>query len=364
MRCPFFEEVIMVYCSACQKKKMIAKDQLMMQNPCEADYNTCPIYMTFLTNQEREMSQHEVGSVQPEPVEQVAAETKATEKEKPCIWMKAGVIAYRMCTKNYDCKSCEFDQALVDQSGSYEETPLVVQAIEKMRQLPAAQKKCRYMLTGDFSYKICSNNYECWHCAVDQYIQDIIDADPYLCKRRERAAKKEKTVKGFKFHDDFFYLPNHVWIKVEGDAVKVGVDDFAARLIGRIERINLTEKTAIPRGDTCWTIGSQNRMVSMTLPVPGEVVEVNSAVIANPHLVQKSPFNQGWLLKMKKPAEMVDLLKGAKAQEWLEREFEKLHQECEGSTGITVADGGEFVDNLFEQLTDEEWSAFIKRFLW
>jgi DNA-binding NtrC family response regulator len=38
-------------------------------------------------------------------------------EEKPCIWMKAGVIAYRMCTSDYDCKNCAFDQALLDASG-------------------------------------------------------------------------------------------------------------------------------------------------------------------------------------------------------------------------------------------------------
>jgi len=358
MKCPLFEEIIMAYCTACSKKKMIAKDQLMMQNPCEAEYGSCPIYKNFLATQEREMSK------QVEQVKQIKEEVKVPEKEKPCIWMKAGVIAYRMCTKNYDCKSCEFDQALLDQSGSYKEIPLVVQAIEKMRRLPASEKKCRYMLTGDFSYKLCSNNYECWHCAVDQYIQDVIDADPYLRKRRERAAKKEKTVKGFTFREDFFYLPNHVWIKVEGDAVKVGIDDFASRLIGKIEKVNFPEESVLPKGDTCWSIGSNRRIVRMTLPMQSEVLEVNKAVTADPQLVQKSPYNKGWLLKMKKPEEMGDLLKGAEAEEWLEKEFEKLHQEFEASIGITITDGGEVVDNLFEQLTDEEWNGLMKRFLW
>jgi glycine cleavage system H lipoate-binding protein len=364
MRCPFFEEIVMAYCSACQKKKMIAKDQLMQQNPCEADYNTCPIYKTFLTNQEKEMSKNKVPSIQEKSAEQAAPAPKATEKEKPCIWMKAGVIAYRMCTKNYDCKTCEFDQALLDQSGSYKEAPLVVQAIEKMRQLPASEKKCRYMLTGDFAFKICSNNYECWHCAVDQYVQDMIDADPYLRRRREREAKKEKIVKGFKFRDDFFYLPNHIWIKIEGDAVKIGIDDFAAKLIGKIEKVEFTEKQAIPVGDKCWNIGSQNRMVTMSLPITGDIIEANTAVKKNPGLVHSSPYNQGWLLKMKKPAEMTDLFKGAKAQQWLEKELEKLHQEYAGSNGITVTDGGEFVDNLYENLSDEDWGRFIKQFVW
>ncbi len=83
------------------------------------------------------------------------------EKENLCIWTKAGVISYRICTSDYDCRNCAFDQALSDASGRYIESPIVVEAIKKLKQLPAEERKCRYMLTGDFAYKICPNNYEC-----------------------------------------------------------------------------------------------------------------------------------------------------------------------------------------------------------
>lgn len=112
------------------------------------------------------------------------------KQEKQCIWMKAGVITYRMCTSNFDCKHCEFDQTLTDQSGSYGESSMIREAIAKLRTMPADKRKCRYMLTGDISYKLCSSNYECWHCAVDQMVQDIIDANPLLAKKR---ARKQET---------------------------------------------------------------------------------------------------------------------------------------------------------------------------
>ncbi|MGB7055394.1 MAG: hypothetical protein WBE28_08760, partial [bacterium] len=149
-----------------------------------------------------------------------AQDTGAPGEIKPCIWMKAGVIQYRMCTQNYDCKNCEFDKSLTEQESSG--ASMVVQAIAKLRQLPAAERKCRYMLTGDFSYKICPNNYECWHCTVDQYIQDTMDANRALQKRRQRAAQRVKKVKGFTINEDFHYFPNHIWIKVEGEILKVG----------------------------------------------------------------------------------------------------------------------------------------------
>jgi len=286
------------------------------------------------------------------------------ENEKPCIWMKAGVIAYRMCARDYDCKNCEFDQAIMDQSGTYTEAPMVVKAIEKLRQLPASERKCRYMLTGDFSYKVCPNNYECWHCAVDQYVQDSIDTSPYLQKRRERMAKRVNTVKGFTIREDFYYLPNHIWIKVEGDSVKIGVDDFATRLIGKIEKVEFPDENTIAKGEECWSLGRMNRVVKMTLPEQAEIIEKNDLVQSDPSIVIKEPYGRGWLLKIKSRGDVGDILKGQKTIDWLEKEFEKLHQEYEESIGITIADGGELVDNLYERLSEEEWSDLVKRFLW
>lgn len=353
MNCPFLEELIVAYCGACPVKKMIPKDQLTTQNPCEADYYSCPIFQEFLAKNKKEAIM----------AEEAKQEALTSDEEKPCIWMKAGVIAYRMCTRNYDCKNCEFDQAIMDQSGTYVESPLVVKAIEKLRQLPASERKCRYMLTGDFTYKICSNNYECWHCAVDQYIQDKIDADPYLQKRRARLAKKEEKIKGFTLKKDVYYLPNHIWISIEGELLKVGIDDFASRLIGKVENIHFTDKKAITQGDKCWTLGSGNRMVSMSLPIQAEIVEKNDSLESDPGLVHKDPYNRGWLLKIKSAKEIGDMMKGSKAIDWLEKEFEKLHQEFEQSIGVTITDGGEVAGDLYERLTDAEWHELMKRFL-
>ncbi|KPJ72891.1 hypothetical protein AMJ52_04795 [candidate division TA06 bacterium DG_78] len=53
-KCPFLEELLVAYCSVCPVKKMIAKDQLISQNPCETDYANCPIFKEFLAKQTKE----------------------------------------------------------------------------------------------------------------------------------------------------------------------------------------------------------------------------------------------------------------------------------------------------------------------
>jgi glycine cleavage system H lipoate-binding protein len=341
---------MVAFCKGCSVKKMLPKDQLVLQNPCETEYSKCPIYQEFFAHKEKE----------PKMVQEVHND-EGIEKEKPCIWMKAGVIGYRMCVTNYDCKNCSFDQALVD--GDYTESPLVAQAIAKLRQLPASERKCRYMLTGDFSYKICPNNYECWHCVVDQYVQDSISSHPFLHKRKERAAKQGKKIRGFTVREDFYYLPNHIWIKIDGETAKVGVDDFATRLIGDIESIEVPEKTSIPSGEYCFQVGKNNRIARMALPTDIEIVESNPAIQSDPGVVKKDPYDRGWLLRIKTPKETLNTLKGNEAIEWFEKEIEKLFQEVESNANVMVPDGGEVPVNLAGQLNDDQWNAFIKRFL-
>ncbi|MEO0094308.1 MAG: glycine cleavage system protein H [candidate division WOR-3 bacterium] len=349
MKCPFLEEILVQYCTACPVKKMLPKDRLIETNPCEANYNDCPIYKEFLAKEEKFKKERKMAEI--------------NEKENLCIWAKAGVISYRICTSDYDCKNCAFDQALSDASGGYVESPMVIEAIKKLKQLPAGERKCRYMLTGDFTYKLCSNNYECWHCAVDQYIQDMIEANPYLRRRREREAKKEKKIKGFAFREDYYYTPNHIWLKFEGELVKVGIDDFAAKIIGKIDDIKFSENRLIKSGEQWLQIGSGNRIAKMRLPMAIEIVEANEIVKSQPGLVTKDPHNLGWLLKIKPPKEIGEFRKGDNAKDWLEKEFDRLHQEFEQSIGLTIADGGEIASDLYERLSDEQWHGLVKKFL-
>ena len=102
----------------------------------------------------------------------------------------------------------------------------------------------------------------------------------------------------------------------------------------------------------------------MSLPFDGEVIEKNEAVKATPSIVQKDPYKRGWLLKLKLSRDMGNIMKGSDAEKWLEKEFEKLHQEIETDAKITISDGGEVIDNISERLSDEEWHKIITRFIW
>lgn len=133
------------------------------------------------------------GAIEPmvegETEEEVAEEVG---KPKPCVWMKMGVVAYRLCTSNYDCLTCEFDQQM-QQAG---ESPEVAAALERLKALPGNQRLCRYALRGEVSYRLCSRLFECSTCEFAQAMEDGQEQKlAKLERRREALRKKEAKTK-------------------------------------------------------------------------------------------------------------------------------------------------------------------------
>ena len=93
------------------------------------------------------------------------------------------------------------------------------------------------------------------------------------------------------------------------------------------------------------------------------VVSRNDQIGSDPGLVGKDPY-KNWLLKVKASKDMPEMIKGSEVAGWLEKEFEKLHKEYAESTGETITDGGELVENVHERLSDEDWHRLVSRFVW
>jgi hypothetical protein len=86
-----------------------------------------------------------------------------------CIWMKAGVVDFRTCDNAFDCTSCTFDKAISRQSV---QQPTALGSWKEVMRNPNLNKECRHMLTGRVPFKLCSHNYECKDCAYDQLLYE------------------------------------------------------------------------------------------------------------------------------------------------------------------------------------------------
>jgi DNA-binding response OmpR family regulator len=117
-------------------------------------------------------------------------------KAKQCIWAKMGMVSYRVCTHGYDCLTCEFDQTMQEKMVTGEASELD-EALERLKELPAPQRICRYALKGDVSYRLCTRLFQCGVCEFDQLMQDALERKlAKLSARREALHKKEAGAKG------------------------------------------------------------------------------------------------------------------------------------------------------------------------
>jgi DNA-binding response OmpR family regulator len=122
----------------------------------------------------------------------IEGEAAIEEAVKPCVWMKLGVVSHRICTRNYDCLTCEFDQQMQEQMAAGE-APELAEALETRKQLPGNQRLCRYALTGDVSYRLCTRLFQCATCEFGQRMQDALEQKlAKLAARREALRKKEQ----------------------------------------------------------------------------------------------------------------------------------------------------------------------------
>jgi glycine cleavage system H protein len=114
--------------------------------------------------------------------------------------------------------------------------------------------------------------------------------------------------------DDRKYTQEHEWVMIEGDVATIGVTDFAAGELGDVVFVELPEAgSEFSQGDTVGTIESVKAVADLYLPVSGEIIAVNDAVVDSPELVNSDPMDEGWMIKvrMSEMTEMDQLMDAA-----------------------------------------------------
>lgn len=103
------------------------------------------------------------------------------------------------------------------------------------------------------------------------------------------------------------YTEDHEWIRVEGDVAYVGVTDYAQSQLGDVVFVEIdTEGETIEKGETFGTIEAVKTVADLYMPITAEVLEANTALEDAPDAVNKSPYEEGWLIKIK-PENMADI---------------------------------------------------------
>jgi glycine cleavage system H lipoate-binding protein len=280
--------------------------------------------------------------------------------ENECIWMKAGVISFRICDNAYDCNTCPFDKAMQKamKSGDKQKEPWS----EKLKIKYNGEKRpCRHVLTGRIEPpKLCASNYECSYCDFDQWLDET---DVSIINRPDF-----KEAHGYQVAENYYYHMGHGWARVEhGGYIRVGFDDFAVKLFGKAHSVDLPKIGAkLSQNQPGWAFGRNALKAEMMSPVSGTVLALNHKVLDYPEIVHENPYEDGWLFLVGSKNLKINLQKlyfGEETFYWMEEECRKLMRLIGPEYEKLSATGGLPIDDLYGHHPEIGWDTLVHSFL-
>jgi len=166
--------------------------------------------------------------------------------------------------------------------------------------------------------------------------------------------------------DNIYYHMGHTWAAPERkNLVRVGLDDFAQKLVGKINAIQIPDiGSTVHQGEKAWTLEVDSKKIDMLSPVDGRVTAVNDKIVSSPENVNKYPY-VSWLMEVESPKFSVNkkqLLSGTLAQKWMEEVRENLLSKTSYNLGLVYQDGGLLVDGMAKNLDKDKWNEIVKDF--
>jgi glycine cleavage system H protein len=174
-------------------------------------------------------------------------------------------------------------------------------------------------------------------------------------------------VDGFLVPDKVSYHPGHCWlVRERKNFVRVGADEFAAALLGKLEKIELPKPGQwIRQGQNVLAFHRDGQKTEMVSPTEGEVMEVNSEVLHNPALLRSDPYGKGWLVAIHVPDEEStarNLVPKGLVRGWMRDAAERLYSRQPALAGAVAADGGRPAEDLLAGLPGSDWKEATGEF--
>lgn len=294
-------------------------------------------------------------------------------KSALCLWMQAGVVSRRYCTTNFDCMTCRFDRALrraaeTDRRHAAPHMPgrprraRIIFWKDRLRQLPHGRRPCLHHMKGHIDFKACTHDYRCGNCEFDQFFYDEFRVHTLI------TPVSLLDIHGVKLPQGLYLHPGHTWIKVEeGGEARIGLDDFARRLLGPPTRIRaplVGKKLARNRADIQLRRGAY--AAGICSPLSGVVTAINPGPRDAGLPVHQNPYSQGWIARVHSDTLRQDLKRlmiGKEAGDFLRKEIDLLYRVIETRIGPLATDGGQLGNDIFGSLPRDQWNRLATHFL-
>lgn len=167
------------------------------------------------------------------------------------------------------------------------------------------------------------------------------------------------------FPEDIYYHRGHAWVKLEeGNRMRIGLDDFTQQVMGDIEGIAIPSPGGeLSQGEVAWKVRHGKRKLSQLAPLGGTVVEVNEKLKRDPTLANCSPYEEGWILKIRTKGlnkEMPELMDSLQFKVHFDRDKAKFMSSFnDHALGAVYGDGGEVIKGAATKLDEGTWKKLV-----
>jgi len=262
--------------------------------------------------------------------------------------------------------------------------------------IPKEDLKCVWMTAGLLTYKLCKYDLQCEKCPLDWELRNLSAAPSHGSAasqewKQVNSQEVRPTAPGRKgssggdvltedlsrlnINGSLFYHPGHTWVKVEkADEVRIGVDSFLGKMIGKVKVIVLPLSGGrVLQGDTLCSIIQEEGILRIVFPVSGSILSVNQKLKDEPALLTKDPLGEGFLLTLQPKNLQRDqkhLFYGEAALSWHQKELERFKTAIvselspdQNGLGITMQDGEIRLGDIEKLIDTERYIQLVSTFL-
>jgi len=172
---------------------------------------------------------------------------------------------------------------------------------------------------------------------------------------------------GFDVPQDYCFHPGHTWaVKESTDVARVGIDAFAANLIGQVDRVEIAGPNRwVRQGQKLVTLHGDAASLDLLSPVEGVIISINRDVLDNPGAVTRDCYREGWIAVVKAPDLAVNqknLVQGSMVAPWMQNNLARLSGMLAQLSPSMAQDGGVPLKGLLGRMSAELRQKVAKEF--
>jgi glycine cleavage system H lipoate-binding protein len=233
---------------------------------------------------------------------------------------------------------------------------------EQLSRLPLRRRPCLHHMKGRIAFRACTGDYRCGSCDFDQYFND-----QYAVFARVRPVSA-LNIHGVRLPQGVYLHPGHCWVSLEEEeTVRIGLDDFSLRVLAPLDCVEapLVGKR-LHQNRPAIGLRRGERHAWALAPVDGVVTEVNPRLREEGVPAGADGYADRWVLRAharQLRTNLHDLMIGEQASAFMQTEIERLLRKVEEKTGPLAADGGELGSDIYGHLPQLGWDELAAAFL-